>query len=475
MIEGLLLHGVGLQAGDIITSVDGVSLSGLSLEEAVSKVRGPEGSRVTLGIKRNTTTFEITVTRKIIDYKTVNGEMLPGNIAYVDVDSFGDNTPGEFSSVINDLLNKEEIKGWIFDLRDNGGGLVDTAIDLAGYFIGNGTLAQYKERDWAVQLYKGEDHGIRFDQPVIFLTNKRSASASEMLSGAVQDHKAATLIGEKTYGKGSVQTIYGFNKAVVPEGGYLKVTVARFFTPLGRTINEVGITPDLKITETDSLKAAKLLLEGAQPRGNDNTGYIRLKAGPNTFNIELAGIRTEDNWPVYREIISSAASKQLKSGTSKGWKAVAQASQKKLWPLYYPGYVDLKDFLNVPQDQKFTVGYPTAMDWRDVNNGKVELIEADTGVRVPSSFEVINKNKITIAPQDNLKAGTTYWLVVHELTSQSGKKQKGRLAVVTVAGAKEKGITCLKPEPDKVAQEKPEFDGAILRGVRYGDGSPLSH
>ncbi len=244
----------GIKAGDFINKVDGISTKGWTLPQAVSKIRGPKGTKVTLNLERAGKEIEITITREEIKVPSVElayekKKTCQNNcsfVAYLKINQFGENTNNEWDKAVKEIKNKwqkKEIKGLILDLRDNPGGYLEGSVYLASEFLTLGSLIVKQEstgsfnKDYRV-LRQGQIIGI----PLVILINKGSASASEILAGALRDHKKATLVGEKTFGKGSIQ------EALDLEGGAgLHVTVAKWKLPNGDWINTKGIEPDIKV------------------------------------------------------------------------------------------------------------------------------------------------------------------------------------------------------------------------------------
>jgi len=225
VLPGTPAETAGLLPGDIITTVNNTSLAGKSSEEMISLIRGPEGTTVNLVIKRTTGSINKTLTRAKIEVPTVTGELLDGNVGFIRINTFGENTAKDFDNVVSKLKGG---KGWIIDLRNNGGGLVSTAQDLTGYFTGDQVMMVVKSRNGEdVYQANGNDKNL---SPAVFLTNRYSASASEIMLAAIKDYGKASLIGENTYGKGTMQGIFVLSE------GVLKMTVARTFSPLGKSI-----------------------------------------------------------------------------------------------------------------------------------------------------------------------------------------------------------------------------------------------
>lgn len=234
----------GLRTGDKILKIDRVNTAGMPLDEAVSKIRGKKGTTVVLTIYRDGEEKErdVSIVRSTIEVKSVTWKLLDDpTIGYVKVSNFNEDTEGRFQEAVNYMLGKR-VKGIILDLRNNPGGFLDTAIQMAGYWVDGQTVV--------IEQYDG-DHREEFKarmnarlekMPTIVLVNEGSASASEIVSGALQDYGSATLVGMKTFGKGSVQDV-----KPLKDGSSVKLTVAKWLTPKGRMIDEEGIKPDIEV------------------------------------------------------------------------------------------------------------------------------------------------------------------------------------------------------------------------------------
>ena len=284
---------VGLLTGDIITAAQGHELAGLSTEVATAYVRGATGTTVHLQVKRGATILFFDVIRKAIALPTVVGTLMDKHIGYIAISSFGETTATEFKSVYEGLKNNSA-DSYIIDLRNNGGGYMNTAFDIAGFFIGNNVALKVQPKTGVVTNYNATDEKELIDKPVIFLTNQYSASASEILSAAVKDYKKAIFIGEKTYGKGVAQTIFK-----LPDDSYLKLTVMRFVSPLGKEINKVGITPDLEIKDDvklgiDSLSAARILFSNLSSKV-DKSGLTKINVAGQDYQVDLNIAQSKDN------------------------------------------------------------------------------------------------------------------------------------------------------------------------------------
>lgn len=389
VISGSPAKEIGLEPGDLIVSADGRSLAGLSSDEAVNTLRGPEGSVVQISVQRGTATKDYTVTRRAISEPTVTGEVLDGHIGYLDLNSFGRDTATEFQTAVN-RLKSQAVDKWIVDVRDNGGGYLGSAFDLAGYFIGPDVVAQIKDRAGNLEQYRATVLGLTLSQPVIFLMNENSASASEILTAAVKDHQKATLVGTTTYGKGTVQSMF-----TLSNGGVLKMTVDRFYSPLGHAINQVGVNPDVEIKQADSLRVAELML------------LAETEA--------LVKARTMDYWEAWGELEKlGAANNQLEG-----------------YALYFPDYRQVSELSAIPLDKKFTVHFAGSVDWQSVNNTSLELINSETGERTPGKFEPLGPSDVQVIPNVPLNPNTTYWLVIHPAVYgvDGGAMKDGAVAV----------------------------------------------
>jgi carboxyl-terminal processing protease len=254
-ITGSPAEKAGLQAGDQIIAVDGTDVTGMLPETVRQKVLGPEGTTVKLTILRpgQDAPFDISITRAIIVVPSVESKMLDNGIAYVKISTFGDSTASDLHKQLTTLMAQNP-KGLILDLRDNGGGYLDTAISVASEFISKGVIVYEQSGDGSKKYYEATSGGLATKVPMIVLVNGYSASASEIVSGAIQDYTRGKLLGETSYGKGSVQNWVPLSQ----NQGAVRVTIARWLTPNGRTIDKKGLTPDISVKLTaDDVKAGK--------------------------------------------------------------------------------------------------------------------------------------------------------------------------------------------------------------------------
>lgn len=258
-IAGTPASQAGLQAGDIIASINGASTSGMTVDQAVSKIRGPAGSKVTLQIVRGSTPQTLTITRQNLTVPSVNTKILPGNIGYMQITTFSEDT-SDLAQKAAQQFKDENVKGIVLDLRNNPGGLLDAAVHVSSLWLPQGKLIlQEKRGNTVVQSYSALGGDVLNGIPTVVLANSGSASASEITAGALHDNGAAYVIGQKTYGKGVVQQLINLckpslnvrqdaEKTCNGDDGQLKVTVASWYRPNGQNINHKGISPDQAVT-----------------------------------------------------------------------------------------------------------------------------------------------------------------------------------------------------------------------------------
>ncbi len=242
-IEGTPADKAGLLASDIILKIDGVSTIGMSIDDAVSKMRGKVGEPIDIVIVREgeSKPLHIHIIRGIITIESVYTKQIGENISYIRVTSFDKKVAEDVSKAIKE--KKTTTEGIILDLRNNPGGLLDQAVALVDIFVDKGDIVSQKgreERD--KKVYTASKHKTLTDVPLVVLVNGGSASASEIVSGALQDHKRAVILGEKTFGKGSVQVVLP-----ITQDEAIKLTIARYYLPSGRTIQAIGVTPDIEV------------------------------------------------------------------------------------------------------------------------------------------------------------------------------------------------------------------------------------
>lgn len=244
-LNGSPAQQAGIRAGDIISKINDKDAGQLSLSEAVAQIRGDEGTRVTLALVRSGKPLEVTVTRAQISVPSVEYEILDGNIGYLQISRFGNDTAELAREAAIEFKNKQVDK-IILDVRNNGGGLLDSPVQIAGLWLDNKIIAQQRSGGRTTSELRSGNNPVLEGTEVIVLINEGSASASEILAGALHDHGVAKLVGETSFGKGSVQEII-----TLRSGAQLKLTTARWFTPKGKNIDEAGIQPSITVKLTD--------------------------------------------------------------------------------------------------------------------------------------------------------------------------------------------------------------------------------
>ena len=246
-IEGSPADAVGLQPGDKVIAIDGEDMTGVAPEQARLKVLGPEGTQVTLTVAREgeAEPLEFVITRAKITIHSAEGRMLENDIAYVDINTFGNRTTRELRDTLDTLLQQDP-RGMIIDLRNNPGGYLSTAVEVSSEFIDEGVILYEEYGDGRREEHNALGGGQVTDLPIVVLINEGSASASEILAGALQDYDRATLVGVKSYGKGSVQNWVPLSD----NQGAARVTIARWLTPNERQIDHLGLMPDVVVEMT---------------------------------------------------------------------------------------------------------------------------------------------------------------------------------------------------------------------------------
>jgi carboxyl-terminal processing protease len=253
-IKGTPADRAGLLPNDIILQVDDTIIQNMDVSEAIRLIRGPKGTKVRLLVQRaKQSAFVVEITRNTIRTPFVEAKMIEGTtIAYLRLNEFGGTAPEEMRAALQDLMAQKPT-GLILDLRRDPGGYLSVAVDVASQFLKGGQVVLIeKDKNGVSQEFKARNGGQATDVRMVLLVDGGSASASEIVAGALKDHKRATLIGVKTYGKGSVQNVHALS-----DKSELRVTIAHFFSPLGNAIDDVGVTPDIEVRNTDDDIAAK--------------------------------------------------------------------------------------------------------------------------------------------------------------------------------------------------------------------------
>lgn len=254
-IDGTPADKAGLKSGDYIAAIDGVDTSKLTVDEAVNKIRGEKGTEVKLAIVRGSNPpKEVTITREVINVPSVTYEMKDGNIGYIRIRRFGEDT-GSLVKKAGEALKSQGAKAIVLDLRDNPGGYLETAVEVASEFMSSGMVVEERSTKAKTKAHNAYSGGTLTDLPVVVLINGGSASASEILAGALSDNGKAVLVGEKSYGKGSVQEVICLDGTSLfsstCKGATIKVTIAHWYTPKGINISKEGIKPNVEVKLTD--------------------------------------------------------------------------------------------------------------------------------------------------------------------------------------------------------------------------------
>ena len=391
---------VGLKEGDIIVSIDGKSIEGISLEEATAMIKGPEGTKVAIRIKRGNKYLDYILVRKKIEMPTVFGSVT-GSTGVIGIISFGTETAKEFVEVV-DMLRNKGAKNWIIDVRDNSGGYLESALDIAGLFAGKERLLQTKDERGSHEEYFSEIDSYFKDESIVLLINENSASASEIFAAVLKDYKSALLIGNTTFGKGSIQNLYPLSN-----GGVLKLTVSYFYSPLGNAINGVGVKPDINILpqgEDTAFKAAQLLFSSNAPDYKSKEGMAKkLTFNGRDYYIDIAKARQHEYRNAYFALLKEAG---------------VQISLSD----FYSDYKVLPGLYDVEEDKKFKVAFtlPVDMD-KALNSNALELVDAETGERIGMTYSTDDFKEFMLKPQSSLKKGRTYWLIFNkEIVSKTG-------------------------------------------------------
>ena len=240
----------GIKAGDYIVKIGDNQVQGKSLMEAVKLMRGPVGTSIELTVRRKNVKkpLEFKIVREIIEIKSVNSEILGDskNLGYIRLKSFNENSDKQFLDIVKKFEKNSKIEGYILDLRNNPGGLLTQAINITDFFLDDGEIVSTKGRQASeTRKFFAKKGDETKGKPIIVLINNGSASASEIFAGALKDHKRAIILGENSYGKGSVQSIIPLRN-----GGGMRLTISKYYLPSGNSISEVGVTPDIVVEET---------------------------------------------------------------------------------------------------------------------------------------------------------------------------------------------------------------------------------
>ncbi|MDR1321628.1 MAG: PDZ domain-containing protein [Gracilibacteraceae bacterium] len=425
VLNGYSAYEQGVRPGDVVTAADGVRLAGMSTDESTALLRGEPESQIRITVQRGEETLEFTLTRKILSMPLAEGTLLDGHIGYVALSSFGMTLTEEF------IWEARELRAagadcWILDLRGNTGGYTEEALDLLGYFIGSQT-AMIMEDYQSSEAVPAVSQETRFTEPMVLLTDNYSASSSEVVTGALRDYRRALLVGGNTYGSGKVKQIFRLSN-----GDYLKMTIYRFFSPQHGAIDQVGIAPQLAVPGEEALNVGALLLNthsAAASGGAD--GYIRVHTPAGLYTVSLDDLRTENFWLAGRLILALEKDVALDRGTAAGWEYLPSGLHSHY--LYYPGYRSAGILNNVLPDKVFTISASLEVDWMTATRERVELINAQTGRRLPYTLAANSDGALELRPGEPLTPGADYWLVLHGLKDLAGRDIPPELAVIRAA------------------------------------------
>jgi carboxyl-terminal processing protease len=326
-IDGTPADKAGMQPGDLIVAINGQSTQGMGLTKIVRLLRGDPGTKVTISVLRgNKNPFDVTITRSIIQVASVKSKMLANNVGYARITEFGEDTAADFKKAVETLKSQANggLKGFVLDLRNDPGGLLTAAVAIGGDFLGSGTVVSIHGRNAEDDhVYKSNGSELLPNVPVVALINGASASASEIVAGALQDRKRATIMGTQSFGKGSVQTVIPLNGH-----GALRLTTALYYTPSGRSIQGQGIEPNVvvEVPKDQQVEGGLVLRENQLQGAFANPGSFNGKPGakPNNKsgaqskdgddkNFPREGREANFSTPIKNELIGTDNDAQLKA------------------------------------------------------------------------------------------------------------------------------------------------------------------
>lgn len=316
-IEGTPAWKAGLQPGDRIVKINGKTTKGMTLVEAVAQMRGSRGSKVNLGIfrKGSDKIRDVSIERDVIKINPIRSEILESQYGYLRLSSFNEHAEKDLLQALDSMEQKEKLRGLVLDMRTNPGGLLEQAVKVSSAFLDDGVIVSTVGRDKNKTEVKHARKGkARKHFQMVVLVNSSTASAAEIVAGALQDHKRAIIMGQPTFGKGSVQTVIELNKDLG-----LKLTVARYYTPNGRSIQEKGVIPDILLDQYDPKLLAKAKIGKDFTREKDLPGHIVNEQDPSDYTTEelkVAGDKKKEDAIFGKDTSDSESS----SSSDEAWK-----------------------------------------------------------------------------------------------------------------------------------------------------------
>ncbi len=399
-MAGSPAEAAGLQEGDVIVGVNHQSLRGLDIDTVCTMLLGAAGSAVELEVQTGEGKKSFTLLRQLISMPVVSSACLGFNTAYIDIDSFSEEGAQDLVHTMQSCQEAGADK-WILDLRGNPGGYIDAAIEMAGIFVGQEVVSVLEERNAIINYYP-EQPEFRVNDPLLILIDQDSASASEILAAALKDYHRAVLLGGTSYGKGTVQELYPLSN-----GDWLKLTTARFYSPLGMEINHVGVSPDLTLEGPDMIKAAELLLSDPEDGGRGN---FELLANGHIFQVDLALARSPQYWEAWGQIIAHLdyLPAYLAAGASE-YNLYTPTRLQDRAALYFPQaqMIRSREDYHSGQDICLYISQPGEPSW---NTENIEIWNAGSGDKVEADLELMEAHLLKIKPAAELLPGE-YWIV----------------------------------------------------------------
>lgn len=425
IIKGSPAEGLGLKAGDIIIKAAGHNLAGLTADVASSYLKGPENTSVSFEILRDGKKYDYIAVRKMINAPTVLGNIYNDNVAYISIQSFGENTADEFNNMLQNL-KKSNPDYYVIDLRDDGGGYMDSCFDIASYFVGDKPIVKLEDKAGNTEIINGVNKGETIDKPIYFLVNENTASASEILSAAVKDYKKAFFIGSTTYGKGCAQNMYQLS-----DGSVIKLTVMKFYSPLGNTIQKVGINSDFTVYDDIDSLAAALLLSGSSGNNADKTGFVKVRVSGQDFEINLSLARKKNYEDAFKYIIKRSDTANSYLGTSRGWEGISASLLLNPDLLERADYTKLAVLEDVSSDKNFDIHFNSAVDLSTITKDDLKLFDEITGKTLDYALIPQTANSFQIIPKAELTTGHRYDIFIDEGIKGKNGESLGKGIITT--------------------------------------------